>query len=397
MDFSREIRARRAGTATPRPGAPAWIDVDLSAIAHNLQRVRARLRPEVAVFAVVKSNAYGHGLVPVAQAALAGGAAYLAVSTVDEGVQLRDAGIHAPILVLGVVVPADVADVVAHGLTATVTDPDDAASLGARAPSTAPLLAHLEVDSGLGRAGTAAAAVARCAERLRQTHGVEITGAYTHFAALRASQAPEMRRQLAAFEAAVVALRRAGLALPMRHAASSLAALNLPESHGDAVRIGGAMYGFGIDGAPPDLRPALRLATRIDQVRWLESGCGVGYGSLHVCRRRTRIAVLPLGYGSGLARDLWANADTLVRGERAPVLGLLSMNHTVIDVTNVAGVVPGDEVVLLGRQGRRAVGPERLGGAEAGYQATALLDRSLPRTFLRATRAGPRDGLPSPA
>jgi alanine racemase len=194
-----------------------------------------------------------------------------------------------------------------------------------------------------------------------------------------------MRTQLAAFTTALSAVRDVGT--PVRHAANSLATLLLPEAQLDAVRIGGGIYGFDpLGGAGPlRLRPALALKARIAGLRDAVAGDAVGYGSTFVCRRPTRLALLPLGYADGLVRATWQGASVLVRGQPAPIAGLVSMNQTVVDVTEVPAASIGDEVVLLGAQGSRTVAAEdRVGPGGSVYEVTSLLGPGLPRVFARA-------------
>lgn len=364
-------------------GAPAWIEVDLEAIAHNVRAFRGMLRPGCELIAVVKANAYGHGMVPVAQAALAAGARGLAVASVQEGEQLRRAGVTAPVLVVGPVEPGEAMAVVARNLVPGLGSRELARALASVPGRVHPV--HVEVDTGMRRHGIAAGDLAPFLRDVHERGRLAVRGVFTHFAGLEPGDVAGMRAQLAAFEAALVSARDLGT--PVRHAANSLATLLLPEARLDAVRIGGGIYGFDpLGGAGPvPLRPALALKARLNGLRDAVPGDAVGYGSTFVCRRPTRLALLPLGYADGLVRATWQDANVLVRGQRAPIVGLVSMNQTVIDVTDVPDAALGDEVVLLGAQGGRAVtAEERVAAGGSVYEVTSLLRASLPRVFLNA-------------
>lgn len=363
-------------------GAPAWIEVDLGAIAHNVRAFRSVLRPGCQLIAVVKANAYGHGMVPVAQAALAAGARGLAVANVSEGERLRAAGVTAPVLVVGPVEPGEAKRLFELDLVPGLGSRDLARALAAVPGRVHPV--HVEVDTGMRRHGVPAAELPALLRELRDRGRLAVQGVFTHFAGLQPGDLDGMRAQLAAFATALAAVRDLGT--PVRHAANSLATLLLPDAQLDAVRIGGGLYGFDpLPGKGPlRLRPALALKARLVGLRDAAAGDAVGYGSTFVCRRPSRLALLPLGYADGLVRATWQGAEVLVRGQQAPIVGLVSMNQTVVDVTDVPDAALGDEVVLLGAQGTRRVAAEDRAAAGSVYEVTSLLPASLPRVFARA-------------
>ena len=369
-----------------RATAPAWIDVELDAVAHNVRAFLGLLPPTTVLVAMVKANAYGHGIVRVARAVLAAGARELAVANVGEGAALRAAGVTAPIQIAGPIAPNEAAAVVQHGLLPSVATRDVADAL-ARA-SRRHLPVQIEVDTGMTRHGVALADLAAFVAAIERRGRLAIAGVYTHFAGLDAAAAPAMARQLVAFLDASDAV--ASLRGVRRHACNTLGALLLPAAHLDAVRIGGGLYGFdplaGQGGV--QLRPALTLKARLLAVREVPAGTAVGYGSTWVCPRPSRLGLLALGYADGLARELWHDADVLVRGQRAAVRGVVSMNQTVVDVTDIAGAAPGDEVVLLGAQGDRVVrAAERVPPGGSVYEVTTLLRPGLPRHYLEGGAA----------
>jgi alanine racemase len=376
--------------AAPALATPAWIDVDLDAVAHNVRAFRRLLPPDCRLVAVVKANAYGHGMVACARAALQHGAAELAVANVHEGAQLRAAGVAAPILVAGPTAPSEAGLVVQHGLTATVATVELAQALAAATRRYLPV--HVEVDTGMGRHGVAARDLGALVDRIAQRGRLTVAGVYTHFAATSVADGAAMRAQLADFHAAVDAVR--SLRGARRHACNTLGALTVPDARLDAVRVGGGLYGFDpFHGAgargPLALRPALAWKARLVGLRDLPAGAPVGYGGAFVSARASRVGLVPLGYADGLPRARWGGAPVLVRGVRAPLVGAVSMNQTVVDVTDVTGASLGDEVVLVGAQGGdRIVAEERVEPGGSAYEVTTLLRASLPRRYLAAAGVG---------
>lgn len=378
--------------------ASAWAEVDLGAIAHNVRVLRAALPEQSRLIAVVKSDGYGHGMLRVARTALQNGAVELAVANVQEGAALRAAGIRAPILIAGPTAIEDAPAVVQHGLVASIGCLELASALARATRRFLPV--QIEVDSGMTRHGVAPSELGSFVSELESRGRLAIAGVYTHFAGVTRSHREQMERQLATFVAAVDSVR--SLRGVRRHASNSLGALLLPGADLDAVRIGGAMYGIDPlrtpgssdgqatsaevggerDHVRSQLRPAIALKAHVVGLRDAAVGDRVGYGGSHVCQRPTRLALLPIGYGEGLARDLWASAEVLVRGRRAPIVGRISMNQTVVDVTDLPEIVFGEEVVLLGEMGDQRIRPEDLAG-ETGcaYEVTSLLPARLSRVF----------------
>lgn len=369
--------------------ASAWLEIDLDAVAHNVRALKARLRPGCHLVAVVKANAYGHGMVRVARAALAAGADELAVASVGEGAQLRIAGITHPILIAGPVPPEDAATIVQHGLTASLGGAELASALARAARRYLPV--QIEVDTGMARHGVRLADLPTLADLIAQRGKLSVAGVFTHFAGLSAADVPAMREQLRTFDAGVDAVR--SLRGTRRHACNTLGALLVPEAHLDAVRIGGGLYGFdplpGASGV--QLQPALTLKARIVGLRDVAAGTTVGYGSTFVCRRPTRLALLAVGYADGLCRSIWRDAEVLVRGRRARIAGCISMNQIVVDVTDGPRPVFGEEVVLLGGQGDERIRvEERVPPGGSAYEVTSLLSAALPRVHVGGRNSPPR-------
>ncbi|MGQ9595632.1 MAG: alanine racemase [Anaerolineae bacterium] len=332
-----------------------WAEVDLSAIRHNVQALKAWVGPRVEVAAVVKANGYGHGAIPVSQAALEAGASRLAVARVAEGSALRQGGITAPILVMGYSLPEDTPAIVYYDLTPTVCSRDVALALSDACQAQGKEIPiHVKVDTGMGRFGLLPEEMVGFLKEVARLPGLRLEGLWTHFATADESDKQYARRQFALYQEVLREVEAAGFAFPLRHAANSAATLGLPETHLDMVRCGIAIYGLYPSpevGRPVSLRPALTLKGRVGHVRTLPAGSSISYGRTFITTRPTRVALVPIGYGDGYHRLHSNRGAVLIRGRRAPILGRVCMDQCVVDVSDIPGVQDGDEVVILGRQG----------------------------------------------
>lgn len=384
----------RTTNAPAVAGARLWAEIDLDAVRHNVALLRSRLRAGCDVVAVVKADGYGHGAVQIARAVTAAGVHTLAVANAEEGAELREAGIQSRILVVGPSLPRDVDALLQHRLEPSVADPELAAALQARA--TGPIDIQVEVDTGMSRHGVSAGSAAAFVRGLRVHPHLRVAGIYTHFAGLDAAARPALMLQLLVFRAA---LQQLGEERPMVHACNTLAACLLPEAHFDAVRLGGGLYGFDPGVPCPGLRPVLALKTVVAGVRPINIGESVGYGASWRASKATTLALLPCGYADGLARANWNDAEVLVRGKRARVVGHVSMNQMVVDVGAQEGIALGDEVVLLGAQGTERVRAEdRVLPGGSAYEITSLLRSDLPRLYRGGAVARSEDrGIAAPA
>jgi alanine racemase len=390
--------------------------VDLDRLAGNVAAIRAALPGTVALEAVVKADAYGHGAVPVAHAAVAAGARGLCLATLDEALALRRAGIGAPLLVL-FAIPPDGAPVAARAGIAIAAG--DAAlferTLAAYAAARrrarreiGPLGVEIALETGLGRDGlTPREAVVAC-RQVAATPGARLLGAWSHLQA--AGDRPRTDAQVGRFVAGLGVLRRAGIVVPHRHLLASgglLAVERLVAGRRpvfDGLRVGLAMYGIRPEGVPigraaagipASLRPVLSLHARPIRVVDLPRGTGIGYGPSFVTGRPSRIATLPLGYGDGWARVLSNRASALVRGFRVPLVGTVAMDALMADVTDVPGdpVTPDDEFVLLGDQGAQSITAAELAleRTTISWEVVTSMSQRLPRVYTsRAVAAGIR-------
>lgn len=370
-----------------------WVEVDLSAVEHNVAEFRRRLGDAVRLGAVVKSNAYGHGMREVAAAARRAGAEWLCVNNVEEGVALRGAGHGGPVLVMGYV-PLDALEgIVEHDLQPVVYNVETVERLerlAAQAGRIASL--HLKVETGTNRQGVPERDAPSFADRIAKAGSLRLAGISTHFANIEDTTDHRFaERQIEAFSRIAKAVGEKG-ERPLRHAACSAAVLLFNRTHFDLARIGVSLYGVWPSretyvsclerGKPSlDLRPVLTWKTRIAQIKDVDEGAYVGYGCTWRATRPTRIAVLPVGYYEGYDRGLSGVAHVLVRGRRAPVRGRVCMNMTMVDVTDAPGAVLEDEVVLLGSQGDERVSAEQLAQwcGTIPYEILSRIHPSLPR------------------
>ncbi len=380
-----------AETGADAPVRPSRVEVDLGAVAANVRTLRERAATPL--WAVVKADGYGHGAAPVARAALAAGAAGLAVALVEEARTLRAAGIDAPILLLSEPPAAAAGAVVAAGLEPTVYSADMVAALDAAAVDRAePLPVHLKVDTGMHRVGCAPEEAVALAGAIERAPRLRLAAVWTHLAVADEPTRPETAAQLARFDEAVAAVEAAGIAVPARHAANSAGAIAHPAARHDLVRAGIAVYGIApspeLAGAVP-LRPALRLVSAVSHVKVVAPGEGVSYGLRWAPEVATTVATVPIGYADGVRRRLGGlGAEVLIGGRRVPIAGTVTMDQITVDCGPDATVARGDEVVLIGRQGTDEVTAEewaeRLG--TIGYEVTCGLTSRLPRTYTDGDR-----------
>jgi alanine racemase len=363
-------------------GIVTWAEIDLDAIAFNIRAFKRHVGEKVKLIAVVKANAYGHGAIPVAESALAAGAEMVAVHRMLEGVELRKAGIQAPILILGYT-PSDGADLAATWqLTPSLTTLEFAQALSARATALGlKIPVHIKVDSGMSRYGLMPEEVIEFLQSIIGLPGISLEGLFTHFATADSADQSHTRQQLSVFNEIRTTTRQAGFEFPLVHAANSAAMLNLPEAHFDAVRPGIAMYGLdpSNEWAPPfEIHPALTLKSLVSRVRLLPAGAGVSYGRTYLTSRPTLAALVPVGYGDGFHRILSNKGSVLIRGRRAPILGRVCMDQFVVDVSGIPEVQQDDEVVLVGQQGQARIRAEEVAllAGTLNYEVTTSL---LPR------------------
>lgn len=332
--------------------------IDLAALTHNFREVRRRMGDRK-ILAVVKAQAYGHGAVPVSRCLVAAGADMLGVALVEEGRELREAGISTPLLIMGAVFPEQAEEILRLDLITTLTSLRMAQSLSEAARKQGRIaVVHLKVDTGMGRIGFVPEALPELISGVRGLESVRIEGLMTHFADADLQDKQFASVQMDRFERLLHDLEQRGIPVPLRHAANSAAVLDLQRSFFTMVRPGLMLYGYNpleraLEGV--DLRPVLSLVTRIAFIKRVPAGTPISYGRTFTTRRESLIATVPIGYADGYSRGLSNKGQALVRGKRTGIAGRVCMDMTMFDVTDVAGVREGDEVVLIGRQGNESV------------------------------------------
>lgn len=367
----------------------AWLEIDLEAIAHNIRELRRVTQPQARVAAVVKANAYGHGAAEVSRIALANGADWLAVATLDEAIDLREKGFHVPMLTLGHLPDDRAAEALAADIRPAVFDYNLAQALSRAAEKLGRVARlHVKIDTGMGRIGFAAGKEAvEAVKNISQLPGIEVEGLFTHLAVADSRDKGFTREQLQRFNQVWEALRSEGVPVRIRHAANSAGIIDLPESHLEMVRAGISLYGYypsdEVDRQAVTLRPAMSLKASVVQVKEVPANTSISYGRTYYTKKTTRIATIPLGYADGYPRLLSNRAEVLIRGQRFPVAGRVCMDQLMVDVGPLSQVEVGDEAVLLGEQSGQLLAAEELGNwAETiNYEIVTRMGPRLERIY----------------
>ncbi len=366
---------------------PTYAIVNLAALAHNLSRIKRYLSPGCEVMAIVKANAYGHGAVEIAQSLAKQGIDQFAVASIDEGIELRLAGLTASIVVLGALFEEQVPDLITHRLTPVVSDGRILPALAKAAHShQAPYPIQLKVETGMGRLGFSPEELLAVLDNPLLHSSLKVEGLMTHQADADGTDSAFTERQLATFQAMLEQIRQRGLPLPLVHAANSAAIVRFPDTHFSIVRPGIMLYGYHTLPATipdPDLRPVLSLHTTVAQLRTIPLGSSVSYNRTFVAKRQTRIAVLPIGYADGYSRRLSHRGSVLIQGRRVPIVGLVCMDMIMVDVTDLAPVEVGETVTLIGQQGEESIWADEVAGwiDTIPYEVLCGIGSRVPRIY----------------
>ncbi|BAZ82126.1 MAG: alanine racemase [Sphaerospermopsis kisseleviana] len=340
----------------------AWVEIDLGALSDNVKQLVRFLSPRTQLMAVVKADAYGHGAVTVAKTVLEAGASWLGVATVPEGIQLREGGIKAPILILGATNTAEQIHAIAHWkLQPTLCSPKQALIFSNTLEAikyNSPLPVHIKLDTGMSRLGTDWQQAGDFVQLVQRLPHLNIDSIYSHLATADSPDPAIMEEQHRRFEEAIAQIKARGITIPSLHLANSAATLADPRLHYDMVRAGLAIY--GLYPAPHlqnqiKLRPVLQLKARITHVKTIAAGTGVSYGHKFIAPREMRIAVVGIGYADGVPRSLSQQMQVLLRGQRLQQIGAITMDQLMIDVSSIPDVQEGEIVSLLGEQGREKI------------------------------------------
>jgi alanine racemase len=371
-----QVRARQ-------PARPTWVEIDLDAIANNV-RLLVQMAAPAKIMAVLKADAYGHGMVKVARTALNNGTSWVGVATLGEAITLRRAGIETPILVMSYMPAWQAHDAIAQNISATIFTKEIAQAF-IRAASDLNLTArvHVKVDSGMGRLGLLPEDVLPFLQAINRP-GLAVEGLYTHFATADETDLSYAREQLRRFQVLLAQLDEAGLRPPLIHAANTAGLINLPEARFDMVRPGIGIYGLPPSAAldlPAGFRPALTFKTTVGQVKTLPPNSPVGYGATYYTKDTETIAIIPVGYADGFRRGPRTWSEVLVKGQRAPLVGRVSMDQCALNVTHISNVRQGDEVILIGRQGNEIITAEEVAEhlGTINYEVVSELLARIPR------------------
>jgi alanine racemase len=402
-----EPMARTQKSPRKQVSRPVWAEVSLSALAYNLQAIRKYVNPPEEkrktprkVLSIVKGNGYGHGGPEVAKALEKAGSDWFGVTCTEEGIAVRKAGVRRPILILTSFIPGEEARLIKHDLTAVIHRCEQLPLLeraAARRGGRKPVSFHLKMDTGMNRLGIAPSDVECFARQLAKCKHLQLGGVFTHFASSEVFSnthtGQQTREQEERFYAALERLRALGIDPGIVHLANSAAIVMRPETWADMVRPGVILYGYQPGYEPIEkrpefearlpLKPVMSLRTRIISLRDVPEGAGVGYGESFVAKRPTRIGVLAAGYGDGIHRSLGNRGSVLVRGKLAPIVGIISMDVTMIDVTDVDGAEIGDVVTIYGVDGKHSH-PAHLVARSIGTVTSDLLcavSQRVPRLY----------------
>jgi len=366
---------------------PTFAEIDLSAIAHNIEAVVTRVYP-AQVMAVVKANAYGHGVIPVTRTALSHGATYLGVALMEEGIELRNHGIEAPILVFGGAVTSQLRDYFTFNLEATIYTKEIALGFSQLSEQfQAPISVHIKVDTGMGRVGIGWEEAIEFIEYVNGLQGVVIEGLYTHFATSDERDKSYAGIQFERFRNVIAQVEERKITIPLKHAANSGAILDLPETYLDMVRLGVMMYGYYPSNETTEsiaLKPAMTFKSAVLFLKTIPAGTSVSYGRKFFSQRETRIATIPVGYADGYNRLLTNTGQVTIRGKQFPVVGRVCMDLILVDVGADDAVEIGDEAILFGRADDQAITVNEICTITGTipYEVTCWVSSRVPRVYI---------------
>ena len=366
---------------------PTWAEIDLNALSYNFKEIKRLVGKNIKVMVVVKANAYGHGIVEVSKILNSLDADYLGVATLDEALILRKKKIKGPILVLSAVLPNEVGAAIKNDITLTLANEELLSVIDKKSRALKKRAkVHIKVDTGMGRIGLWHEDEAvTFIDKAASLGSIDVEGVYTHFATA-ARDKVYTGYQIESFERVIGQLLNMGLKIPYRHAANSIATVNFKRSHLNLVRPGLITYGmYPKKGFQRfiNLKPVLSLKTKVTYLKKVPPGRSISYGRTYVTQNHTKIATLPIGYADGYGRILSNKAEVIVRGEKAPVIGKVTMDQTMINVGHIKNVKIGDEVVLIGSQGGNEITTERLArlAGTIPYEIVCSITDRVPRKF----------------
>jgi len=370
----------------------AWAEVNLDNIAHNVKEIRRIVDKKVEIMGVVKADAYGHGVMEIARTLLENGVTRLAVSMLDEAIQLRQNGIKVPILILSYTDPVRAEEIVLNDVTQTVFSHDLAEALSeAAVKHHRNVKIHIKIDTGMTRVGFMPGySAVKNVVQISKLSGIIIEGLFTHFASADEADKSYTYMQFERFMSIVGELNRIGVYIPVKHVCNSAALIEFPEMHLNMVRPGIALYGLypsdEVDKTKIDLRPAMSLKANVILVKDVEKDTFISYGRIFKTSRNSRIATIPIGYADGYTRLLTGKGKVLLNGQLAPIVGRICMDQCMVDITDIEGDVKvGDEAVLIGKQKDNEIKVEDLAKSVGtiNYELVSIIGKRIPRVYLK--------------
>ncbi|UCF04623.1 MAG: alanine racemase [bacterium] len=368
---------------------PAWVEVSLDAMKWNIDRIREHIPGNVRILLVVKADAYGHGAVRIARFAAECDVHMLGVATLDEGKELREAGITLPILILSPVLTEELDHVLENGLAVTASTFDFAVEASRAAGRCGrPCALHVEVDTGMGRAGLGQEEAIETIQKMKRLEGIELEGIFTHFPASD-SDADFTRDQIASFTGIVDTLQEAGIAFTYIHCANSAAILNFPSSHFNMIRPGLLVYGHAPSVVLRDrieVLPIMSFKTKLVLVRNMPTGASISYGRTYITPEPVKMGIVPVGYGHGMSHRLSNEGRMLFRGERVPIIGRVTMDMTMIDLSEFPDAQVGEEVVIFGRQGEGEITADHIAQWDGtlNYEVLCRISKRVVRVYIKS-------------
>jgi len=368
---------------------PTWAEIDLTAFRHNFREIERRLKKGTSILPVVKADGYGHGMEEVARVSLSCGAKILGVANIEEGIFLREQGIKVPILILGSVYPlSNFAYIVRYDLSPTICSLQASEELSKIAKRRGKKVrVHIKVDTGMGRIGVSAENAVGLVRRVVQLPGIVVEGIFTHLAA--ADTEPEFTiEQIRKFQSVIEVLERENIRIKYRHAANSTAVLRYPQAHFNLARPGISLYGLlPFEGAEKeiDLKPVMKLKTKIVFIKKVKEGTSISYGRTWKAEKDSIIATLPIGYADGYNRLLSNRGEALIRGQRVPIVGRVCMDMCMADISSLVDVQVGEEVVLIGSQGKERITVDEIAKiiGTISYEVVCGVSKRVPRIYIR--------------
>lgn len=366
---------------------PVWVEIDLNNLKFNIREIKKNLSADTIFTAVVKADGYGHGAVPTAEAALEAGADRLAVAIPEEGIELREAGIAAPIEILGELLPEQLSELIKYDLIPTISKFETAERLNnLSAAYNLQKKIHLNIDTGMNRVGVNYKKALPLLKKINKLSNLEIEGIMTHFARADELEKEYTLIQWERFNKLIEKLEAEKIEIPIKHCANSAAVIDFPEFALDMVRAGIMIYGLK---PSPDLKNNFNLKavlswkTRIVRLKDVPAGEGISYGSEYITPKKEKIATLPLGYADGYARVLGNQASVLIKGQRSPIRGRVCMDQFMVDVSGIKGVKVGEEVVLIGSQNGESLSADELAGLAGtiNYEIVSRISKRVSRIY----------------